>query len=866
MKKALLLTPPKMRAVMTLLVGLFACASVWAQHYAIISCDPYGAGQVQIGTDTNWGSLIDGSCLDLPEPGQTVYFTFEPFTNYTFTGLRYDGLSSDDVTALSDGLYSFVMPDVQMVTVYVEFQYSPPPVVGVEINETNFPDANFRTWLLSQSYGQDGVLGDTEIAAVTKIVAQGCGIQDLTGIEYFTALNELNVGNLETTPAGSRNSITSINLSANTLLRKLDVYDIGIASLDVSGCQDLRNLNCGNGALEALDVTQNPDLMYLSCANNQITALNLENNPNLALLECSSNQLTSLSLTQNTNLEQLFCDNNQLPELDLSNQSLLMILNCYDNQLTSLVLNSNNLYQLYCYDNQIKGQAMDDLISSLSNFGGYMVVIDLESETEQNEMTDNQVAVARAKGWSVEAWLDDDFVPYPFDENEHLYVDLGLPSGTLWATTNIGALQPYRVGLFFAWGDTEGRGTDVSDGYWFNWENYKWGEVISEETFFTKYCSDSSRGLDGFTDGKFGLAPEDDAAYVNWGPEWRMPTKEQFEELLSECTWTPMDWNVDGYDVEGPNGNSIFLPVTGWRLDDMLLDGGAYWSRTSNPNDVGGAYQLAWDVLGWYEFGGRCNGQCVRPVVNVSKTLELADAADNSEAIEAAAAGGDTYDVTLADRTLYKDGSWNTLCLPFGLTLSGSVLEGDNVQLKTLSGAQFSGGTLNLTFADATDIVAGKPYLIKWDDSEDDLVEPTFTGVTIESAETSPVEIADVISFVGCFSPTDLSADNKTLYIGDANTLYYPTSGMSIGSCRAYFTLLGNLVCGETMGGSNSINSFGLNFGDENETSGIVDIDHSPLTINHSADSWYDLSGRELSEKPTAKGIYIHSGKKVVIK
>ncbi len=215
----------------------------------------------------------------------------------------------------------------------------------------------------------------------------------------------------------------------------------------------------------------------------------------------------------------------------------------------------------------------------------------------------------------------------------HEAVDLGLTSGTLWATTNVGADNPQDIGLFFAWGDAEGHGSDPADGYMFSWENYKWGEVSGYDTFFTKYCSDSSRGKDGFTDGKFELDPEDDAAYVNWGNEWRMPSKQQLDELRNECTWTLATiGDITGYEVEGPNGNSIFLPTTGWRIDDMLLEGGAYWSRSGTPDDVGGAFYLGWDEWGFYEFGGRCDGQCVRPVV--FRYIELADNEDNSETIE----------------------------------------------------------------------------------------------------------------------------------------------------------------------------------------------------------------------------------------
>lgn len=195
------------------------------------------------------------------------------------------------------------------------------------------------------------------------------------------------------------------------------------------------------------------------------------------------------------------------------------------------------------------------------------------------------------------------------------FVDLGLPSGTLWATCNVGADSPQDIGLFFAWGDTEGHGADPTDGYRFSWENYKWCEVSGDDTYFTKYVSDSSRGKDGFTDGKTELDPEDDAAYVNWGNNWRMPTYEQVKELKDKCTWEIITiGEVTGYEVTGPNGNVIFLPETGWRIDDMLMEGGAYWSRTTNPESDGGAFFLSWDSTGWYEYGGRLDGQCVRPV------------------------------------------------------------------------------------------------------------------------------------------------------------------------------------------------------------------------------------------------------------
>ena len=160
-------------------------------------------------------------------------------------------------------------------------------------------------------------------------------------------------------------------------------------------------------------------------------------------------------------------------------------------------------------------------------------------------------------------------------DTEHEYVDLGLPSGTLWATCNVGATTPEEYGDYFAWGETAPK-----DSY--NWETYKW--CNGSENTLTKYCTDSSYGKNGFVDYKTELDPEDDAAYVNWGPSWRMPTREQHDELSEKCTWTWTQLNgVDGLEGTGPNGNKLFLPAAGYLNSDYLNGPGScsfFWSRT----------------------------------------------------------------------------------------------------------------------------------------------------------------------------------------------------------------------------------------------------------------------------------------------
>ena len=137
-------------------------------------------------------------------------------------------------------------------------------------------------------------------------------------------------------------------------------------------------------------------------------------------------------------------------------------------------------------------------------------------------------------------------------ENGYAYVDLGLPSGLKWATCNVGASKPEEKGDYFAWGETEPKTT-------YDWSTYKWCEGTSET--LTKYNSRSHRG---YVDEKTILEPEDDTASVNMGGKWRMPTIVEVRELLDYCIWSSTTINeVNGYKVEGPNGNSIFFPVTG---------------------------------------------------------------------------------------------------------------------------------------------------------------------------------------------------------------------------------------------------------------------------------------------------------------
>lgn len=193
----------------------------------------------------------------------------------------------------------------------------------------------------------------------------------------------------------------------------------------------------------------------------------------------------------------------------------------------------------------------------------------------------------------------------------HEFVDLGLPSGTLWADSDVGSDAPEGNGLFFAWGETEPKSV-------YNWTTYQY--CAGSENTITKYCNNATNGYNGYTDTLTVLKPEDDAAMVYWGHNWRMPTHAEMEELYQ---YTTHDWatqnGVFGRLYTGTNGNSIFLPASGWydsQYHDYQYD--VYrWSSTLGPNN---SYS-AWSI-GYYTTNTaigtdwRYRGFPIRPVVN----------------------------------------------------------------------------------------------------------------------------------------------------------------------------------------------------------------------------------------------------------
>ena len=248
--------------------------------------------------------------------------------------------------------------------------------VGIAIDETNFPDAAFRQCLFDYyKFAKDGILTDEEIKNTTTLEVDWEDIKNLKGIEYFTALEELDC---------SGNDLTEFDLSMNTKLH------------------------------------------YLACSYNELTMLNISNNVLLDTVYCEKNKLTELDVTKNTALVQLDFDRNQITSIDLSKNIWLEELYCAGNGLTKLDVSTiQALEMIQCYNNKISGQNMDNLIGSLplNDTPTYFdfAVIDYSEgvEMEGNVITKSQVEAAKAKGWLPQQWDDDeeDWVEYPGSDN-----------------------------------------------------------------------------------------------------------------------------------------------------------------------------------------------------------------------------------------------------------------------------------------------------------------------------------------------------------------------------------------------------------------------------------------------------------------
>ena len=285
-----------------------------------------------------------------------------------------------------------------MKTKLLVFAFSMLMSIFLHAQTTAIPDVNFEQALIDLNIDKDntinGSVATADISGVTSLNVRSKNISDLTGIQDFSSLIQLDC---------SYNQLTSLNVTQNSALTQISVYENQLTTLDVSqnnaltiltcpGNQlttldvsqnlDLTSLVCGDNQLTTLDVSQNLDLTNLRCAGNQLTTLDVTQAPNLQSLYCSSNQLTSLDVSQNTNLTELGCGSNQLTSLNISQNTLLQIFNCSNNQLTTLDISQNTMLgNLNCSNNYLTNLSLNPSITYLTCSNNQIQSLDLSQNT-----------------------------------------------------------------------------------------------------------------------------------------------------------------------------------------------------------------------------------------------------------------------------------------------------------------------------------------------------------------------------------------------------------------------------------------------------------------------------------------------------
>ena len=245
--------------------------------------------------------------------------------------------------------------------------------------------------------------------------------------------------------------------------------------------------------------------------------------------------------------------------------------------------------------------------------GNYSFFVSADKNAGETRTGTITVTALTREGIPVDRYLSvEQIITLCPDDNHPHAIDLGLPSGTKWCCCNVGASTPEGYGGYYAWGETSTKSN-------YDWDTYKYYKDTGEEWGYTKYCTWSSCGYNGFTDGKKELDASDDAATVNMGAPWRMPSTAQQQEFISNCSlqWTQQN-GVNGILVTGRNGGQIFLPAAGGRGDGELDDAGTsgyYWSSSLSTGRGNGAL-IVYLTSGYWHWSnsGRRYGFSVRAV------------------------------------------------------------------------------------------------------------------------------------------------------------------------------------------------------------------------------------------------------------
>ena len=422
------------------------------------------------------------------------------------------------------------------------------------------------------------------------------------------------------------NNVAFYPYAANTGIAKRSGGYV-ISDITLPATQTYAQASFGNGAFPMAAVTASTSDMNLKFKN-VLGGLKLRLTGTAAI--------ATISISGNSN--EILCGAAEVAVADGSLPSISLT----DASAKTVTLDCGNGVQL----SETAATAFIIALPPMTMTGGFTVTVSDTQGASMEIKTTKTQTITRSNLLAMPAV---NYVGTPIAQGPEA-VDLGLPSGLKWATCNVGANAPEEYGDYFAWGDTEpyyteGHSQDSpcsdwkdgkSSGYF--WPSHQW--YNGDYDILTKYNYSSSYGT---IDNKTILDPEDDAAYVNWGGSWRMPTDEEWSELIQECTWTWTTQNgVDGRLVTGPNGNSIFLPAAGFRYDTELYltgNGGVYWSSSLSTNYPSNALYVELDSeVVYMDYFYRCLGQSVRPVsddgVRVSVTGISLDKSSLALAVE----------------------------------------------------------------------------------------------------------------------------------------------------------------------------------------------------------------------------------------
>ncbi|MBR6445769.1 MAG: leucine-rich repeat domain-containing protein [Prevotella sp.] len=718
------------------------------------------------------------------------------------------------------------------------------------------------------------------------------------------------------------NQLTSLDVSKNTALTELNCYSNLLTSLDVSKNTALTTLYCRNNQLTSLDVSKNTALTTLFCLSNLLTSLNVSGCTALTTLYSYGNQLTSLDVSGCTALRNFGCDNNKLTSLDVSQNTALIEFWCKNNRLTSLDLsNLTQNMRLYISMQQLTAEPVtlpDGRIGI--DIGADEIdwsrVTELKGDgTDITPVVDGKYLIIAESGANYPLSVTYKYdTRYPIREtmmevqiavgffsvillNEENFPDANFRAALAEKFNIVEGAELHRVHLLTTELDVNGQNKA---------ENKKIADLTGIEHFTVlETLSAYDNQLTSLDVSKNTALTELRCNYnqlTSLDVSQNTALKElycYFNQLtsldVSGCIalttlycrgnqLTSLDLsnqlnNLSSRQVSTQYRTAKAVKLADGRIGIDLGVSGIDAARFVNLERdyvgmdavVSGNYLIIADNVNkcpnWvtYEFDTNYPVETLLMyvVIDIDKSdLALLVLLDNDEgeaynnSLRIADHVGEMTYVVIDGRKLQINGNWNTVCLPFGM--SADDLNGWTV--KELVGSTYTAATKTLTldFANATEMVAGKPYLIRKTESAGETMDFEFDNRTISDAPAVVVE-TECVDFVGLYSTFDIAQKDRTLlFMGGDSKLYYPSDAMKIGAFRGYFRLKNGLTAGDVTNGAKEIV---LNFGG-GEVTGVSSIEHGTLDMEH----WYTIDGRKLNGKPTTKGIYVVNGKKVVIK